>query len=153
MNYIDHIKLREGHRTRVYLDTLGYPTAGYGHLLTKEEQEIYPVGAKIPSEVILNWLEKDLQKALMAARTQAMELDIESQDFIDALVSVNFQLGSSWYKKFPSCFKALKERDLPRAVSEVYFASPSVSNRLSNWYKQTPVRVEDFVKAILDIKE
>ena len=35
----EHMKLREGYREDVYLDTLGKPTCGIGHLLTKEENE------------------------------------------------------------------------------------------------------------------
>ena len=40
----DHIKLREGYKNVVYLDTLGKPTGGIGHLLLPEEKKLYPVG-------------------------------------------------------------------------------------------------------------
>ena len=39
----EHIKLREGYKNVVYLDTLGKPTGGIGHLLSKEECEKYKV--------------------------------------------------------------------------------------------------------------
>ena len=35
----DHIKLREGYKSVVYLDTLGKPTGGIGHLLSSEEKK------------------------------------------------------------------------------------------------------------------
>ena len=34
---IDLVKTAEGFRALVYIDTLGYPTIGYGHKLTKDE--------------------------------------------------------------------------------------------------------------------
>ena len=37
-----HIELREGCKKVVYLETLGKPTGGIGHLLTKKEVELYP---------------------------------------------------------------------------------------------------------------
>ena len=51
----EHIKLREGYKQSVYLDVLGKPTCGIGHLLTKEEQEKYPVKCLVPKDVIDNW--------------------------------------------------------------------------------------------------
>ena len=36
-HFLEHLELREGNIDHVYLDTLGKPTCGVGHLLTEEE--------------------------------------------------------------------------------------------------------------------
>ena len=56
-DYLEHLELREGNEECVYLDTLGKPTCGVGHLLTERERQVYQVGDKVSEEqiyVILN---------------------------------------------------------------------------------------------------
>jgi len=136
---LKHLKRREGERLEVYNDSLGNPTAGVGHLLTASEKTKYPVGTKIPQKQVDAWLKQDTKKAIKAAEDQAKEFKIKSEDFTNALVSVNFQLGTGWTSKFPKAVKALKEGKWKKAVEEI---------KDSRWYKQTPVRVEDFEDAI-----
>ena len=52
-----HLKDREGVKYESYLDSLKKPTAGVGHLLSAEEQKIYPIGTKIPEAQVNKWLE------------------------------------------------------------------------------------------------
>ena len=96
----DHIKLREGYKQSVYLDILGKPTCGIGHLLSKEEQEKYPVKCLVSEKVIDNWFKEDIKEALDEANNQMKDLEIIDEDFRIALVSVNYQLGTSWHKKY-----------------------------------------------------
>ena len=42
--FLQHLEHREGNVDYVYLDTLGKPTCGVGHLLTQEECRQYNVG-------------------------------------------------------------------------------------------------------------
>lgn len=134
---IEHLKDREGVRYVVYLDTLGYPTGGVGHLITSADK--LSVGDPISPEQVDAWLEKDMEKALAGARKNAKEIGIETDDFIIALTSVNFQLGTGWPTKFYKTYPNLVKGQWRKAI---------VGLRGSRWAKQTPVRVEDFVKAI-----
>ena len=117
--FLEHLKDREGYREDVYLDTLDKPTAGVGHLLTKEEQQKYQVNDKVPPEVIQEWLQKDSEKAINAALKQAQDLGIQDGEFIEALGSVNFQLGTNWKQKFPSAYRALKEGNYQEAINQI----------------------------------
>ena len=148
----DHIKLREGYKNVVYLDTLGKPTGGIGHLLTSEEKKTYPVGCPLKESVIKEWYDNDIQKSLDACNDQCKILNIHDIDFKIALTSVNFQLGTSWFRKFPSAWKALCHKEYDKAIDEIMYANKE-EERYSRWYKQTPVRVKDFVEAIENIKE
>ncbi len=145
-NFLKHLQDREGLKDKVYLDTLKKPTGGVGHLLTSEELKRYKVGDKIEQDIINNWLKKDSEKAVKAARQQANNYGISSGKFIEALASVNFQLGSNWEKKFPSAVKALKNKNYPEAIKQI--TTGSGKNGQSKWKEQTPVRVKDFKEAI-----
>jgi len=146
---LEHIKDREGFRNKTYKDSLGKLTAGTGHLLSKEEQKKYPLGTKIPQNILDGWLEEDSNTAKEAARKQVAQITNlkDRRDLEAALVSVNFQLGKNWTKKFPTAWKHLKKGEWEEAISEIEFTSKN-SKKESEWKKQTPVRVKDFVSAI-----
>ena len=142
----EHLKHREGYRDEVYLDTLGKPTCGVGHLLTEQECRQYDVGEQVSQRTRDNWLDQDAQRSWEAAAQQMQELNIRDPEFIIALGSVNFQLGTNWMNKFPSAYRALYNRDYDEAIRQV--STGSGRNGQSRWMEQTPVRVRDFVEAI-----
>ena len=141
----DHLVLREGNKEKSYLDSLGKLTAGIGHLLSPEEAKLYPEGTVIPEEIRNNWFEADSAKATKAAYDQAQE--IQAPSLIPALTSVNFQLGTAWTEKFPTAYEHLKNGNYESAIQEIENTSEG-SGKLSDWNKQTPVRVANFVASI-----
>tara|TARA_R110002020_G_scaffold431932_1_gene642006 strand:- start:361 stop:822 length:462 start_codon:yes stop_codon:yes gene_type:complete len=149
-HFLEHLELKEGNVEYVYLDTLGKPTCGVGHLLTEEECKLYKVYENVDKEIRDQWLEEDAKKAWEAAAQQMQDLRIEDPEFIIALGSVNFQLGTRWMDKFPSAYKALSSKDYDEAIKQV--STGSGKNGQSKWKEQTPVRVKDFVEAIDKLK-
>ena len=149
-NFTEHLRLREGYREEVYLDTLDKPTCGTGHLLSPEENAQYAVGDTIDTAVLDRWLEEDSEKAWNAAAQQLQDLNIVKPEFIIALGSVNFQLGTQWMNKFPSAYKALQNKDYDEAIRQV--STGSGKDGQSRWMEQTPVRVKDFIEAIDKLK-
>ena len=149
-NFTEHLRLREGYREEVYLDTLDKPTCGTGHLLSPEENAQYAVGDTIDTAVLDRWLEEDSEKAWNAAAQQLQDLNIEKPEFIIALGSVNFQLGTQWMNKFPSAYKALQNKDYDEAIRQV--STGSGKDGQSRWMEQTPVRVKDFIEAVDKLK-
>ena len=144
--FLDHLKLRECYREEVYLDTLGNPTCGVGHVLSSAENAQYAIGDVIKADILDTWLSEDAEKAWSSAAQQLHDLGINNMDFLLALGSVNFQLGTNWQHKFPSAYKALKDRDYEEAINQI--STGSGTNGQSKWKEQTPVRVEDFINAI-----
>lgn len=128
------VKLREGLVLKWYKDSLGKTTGGYGHLQKPGEENIV-VTQKVADE----WLEKDLGAARISALAECEQLPLYSQELLDTLVSVNFQLGTEWEKKFPSTFALMKSGEFDQAA----WALES-----SLWNKQTPVRVRDLQRAL-----
>ena len=52
----------EGYKYEIYLDHLGYPTMGVGHLITEKDEEYEkPVGTPISEDRIKECLEKIMQ--------------------------------------------------------------------------------------------
>lgn len=134
-----HLLLREGISYTAYSDTLGKLTGGVGHLLTAKEAKQYPLGSTIPRAVVEAWYNKDFHKAYYAAQQQVALMGIENTEFTLALMSVNFQLGTLWYKKFPRAWGHLQAGEYESAINEI---------EGTLWERQTPVRVKDFVEAI-----
>ena len=141
---IEHLKLREGVRSKVYKDSLGKLTVGVGHLVLPEDN--LKLGDVISTERINSFLDKDLDTSFKAAIAQAEQLGylsaLERDVMIKALVSVNFQLGVGWTKIHKNTWKLMQAGKLKEAAEEV---------KDSTWYAQTPVRVKDFSEALLKI--
>jgi len=143
----NHLIKREGYSTKVYVDTTGHATAGIGHKMSESEKIKYPSGSEVPEDVIESWYEADTKKARIAAKKQSAQMKKTNQEVKEALVSVNFQLGTSWTTKFPTAWKHMKVGNIDRAISEIKHTAEG-SRTKSNWNKQTPVRVLDFVNAL-----
>jgi len=137
---IEEIKAQEGLKLEVYADTLGNPTVGYGHLVLAGDG--LKLGDEITQDQADNFLIKDYNKAFSAAVTQATELNKLDAEFIAALASVNYQLGTGWRSKFPNTWGMLKAGDAASAIQNL---------KVSKWNEQTPVRVSAFVGAIQNI--
>lgn len=136
-----HLLAREGRRNVVYRDSLGKPTVGIGHLVLPGDN--LKVGDRITDEQVKAFLDKDARGAWDAANRQASEAGISDGCFIIALAAVNFQLGTGWTKKFPNTWKLIKAGQYSQAAKEI---------GSSLWAKQTPVRVQDFQKALNDLQ-
>lgn len=132
-----HLTAREGCRETVYRDHLGHLTVGVGHLVTNSDN--LALGIEISISRIEKFLKEDVEVSLRAARRQAEEIGIETDDFVLALTSVNFQLGTKWPRKFYETYPLLVEGDWETAIRKI---------TISKWMYQTPTRAEDFIRAI-----
>lgn len=119
---------------RWYLDSLGKVTGGYGHLQKKGEEKL-----TVTKELADKWFLEDIKSAKDAALRQANEMAFVTQDLIDVLVSVNFQLGTSWTTKFKMTWGLMKA---------LKFSEAAVEAENSLWAKQTPIRVRDLQRAL-----
>ncbi|AXL49990.1 muraminidase [Paraburkholderia caffeinilytica] len=85
---IDLIKQFEGLRLTRYLDAVGKPTIGYGHLILPHERFDRP----LTESEALALLKRDLRSAELALR-KLIRVAITQQQF-DALMSFVFNLGA-----------------------------------------------------------
>lgn len=85
---IDVIKMFESFRDRIYLDSAGKPTIGWGHLIKPGESFDEPISDPIGE----NLLKADLQEAINAVNSMVKTPLAQFQ--FDALVSLVFNIGS-----------------------------------------------------------
>ena len=132
----------EGEKLKVYQgekDDKGTLTVGIGHKLTEEELKTFSEGDDVTPEQVQAWYEKDSKKALGAAKKQAKEIGADSPEFMSALASVNFQLGTNWKGEHKETWKLMKAGKFEEAAEEAAD---------SEWHGQTPKRVEAFQAAL-----
>tara|TARA_Y100000310_G_C20125567_1_gene553456 strand:- start:2 stop:538 length:537 start_codon:yes stop_codon:yes gene_type:complete len=145
---LDHLRDREGDEESSYLDSLGKLTGGVGHLMSEEEQRLYPEGTEIPEDIRAGWLQNDSMTAFNAANTQMAELGIDNPALRDALVGVNFQMGGGWRDKFPGVWQGMQEGNWEKAAGNVQWVNPDNQLQASKWHTDTPKRTEDFMGAL-----
>ena len=134
MNYEDvknRIKKHEGFVAKVYLDSLGKATIGYGHLLTEEDD--FVEGVIYDKDIFEALFDKDFDKAKQGMEELVGTLDI-AMAAKGIIIEMVFQLGKTGVSKFKNMFAALNEYDYTRAAEEMLNSA---------WYRQTPSRCEE----------
>ncbi|MCH9404918.1 glycoside hydrolase family protein [Pantoea agglomerans] len=147
MDIIEQLKIYEGTKQYqaklgyfrggkfwTYKDSLGYPTIGYGHLVK-------------PGENFTNGLTEEqatklLEADLAIARSEVVKLNVNppsASRWNDFLVLMVLQLGLTKTLQFKKFLAALRSGNYATAINEV---------KDSNWYRQTPNRVNDMIRAV-----
>ena len=133
----EQLKIDEGVEYEIYLDHLGLPTFGVGHLvLESDEEHGQEVGTKISEQRVKELFEKDLDTAisecivLYGESTWTMDFPDEVQEI---LVNMMFNMGRPRLSQFKNFRKALEEQNWAKAAEE---------GRDSRWHKQVYHRAE-----------
>ena len=132
----EFLESREGKRYDVYLDSVGKPTVGIGHLVLKEDN--LKVGDRVTEEQIAIWFDKDIKKALNKALVQCQELNIHDEETVNIFTSANFQLGD-FKSVFSASFDLIKNKRYSKAILNI---------ATSKWMQQSPIRAGDMISAI-----
>ena len=131
------IKKHEGFRNKVYKDTLGKRTIGYGHLCVEDWWEDDKEYTQAELERIFD---KDFDKAKEGASKlyEGCEINDTAKGVIIEMV---FQLGTTGVSKFKNMWKALKETPPNYSVAKIEMLD-------SRWAKQTPNRAKELSNTI-----
>ena len=134
------IKKHEGFRNKVYKDTLGKRTIGYGHLCVEDWWEDDKEYTQAELERIFD---KDFDKAKEGASKlyEGCEINDTAKGVIIEMV---FQLGPTGVSKFKNMWKALKETPPNYSVAKIEMLD-------SRWAKQTPNRAKELSDTIGEI--
>ena len=115
----------EGKESVVYLDNAKppngpNPTGWIGHKLTKEEQQLYPVGATIPEDVGEQWFNDDVDTAIKGCEETPDIPFYESPEVVqDSLVNMAFNMGVDELSKFYGFLSLLRERNWRLAAAHL----------------------------------
>lgn len=118
----------------VYKDSLGFDTIGYGHLVKAGES--FPNG--ITDEHADAMLLTDMEHARTDVVSLRLRLPHDSR-WNDFMIMMVFQLGITKTNQFKKFLTALRAGNYATAISEV---------KDSNWYRQTPTRVDAMIKYV-----
>jgi lysozyme len=137
----EQLKIDEGVKYEVYLDHLGLPTFGVGHLVTEDDPERdYDIGTEVSEERVWEVFEKDLDVAI----SECVVLYGEAWDGLpgevqEVLVNMMFNMGRprlSGFKKFNA------------AIEAGDWATAAVEGRDSRWYNQVSNRAERLMERL-----
>lgn len=126
----------EGVKYEIYLDHLGYPTFGIGHLVKDSDPEHgKPVGTPVSKDRVNEAFEADLKVAVKGCHNVYEQKDFERfpEEVQEILVNMLFNLGETRLRKFQNFKRALEAGDWKTAAAE---------GRNSLWYKQVTNRAE-----------
>jgi len=109
---LNDIRRHEGFSDRVYLDTVGVPTGGYGHA--------FHVGTEIPVYVAEALLWLDYRVALNDYQRIKKHLRLDLSTVREGvLINMIFNLGRPRFMKFKKFLKALQEKNYKKASEEM----------------------------------
>lgn len=118
---VSNIKKHEGFKAEAYLDSLGYPTFGYGSRKIREKY------------ADMN-MQDDLKECICLIEGYIQNEGISLDEFrICILSEMAYQLGFQGVLGFKKMWKAIREMDYTKASEEM---------KSSRWHKQTPARCE-----------
>ena len=131
----EQLKIDEGVVNEVYLDHLGYPTFGIGHLIVEgDPEEQLGAGHPVSDERVKECFEKDLDTAISECVALYGEgFNDWPGEVQEVLVNMLFNMGRTRLRGFKNFRKALDEENWSKAA---------VEGRDSRWYNQVTDRAE-----------
>jgi len=143
MSLLENIKAHEGFRDHIYKDSLGKATIGYGFLvaaLGPDELKLNggkaePMSREV-AEKILNLKVSKLKKRLFQCLPW---LQSKPQNVQDTLIEMAYQLGLAGLMGFRHTLSCIEEGNYAQAARNL---------KASLLYRQTPKRVEDYIRGL-----
>lgn len=128
------LEIDEGVVYEIYLDHLGYPTFGIGHLVLEEDPEYgFCEGHAVESERVKEAFERDLDIAINECAILYKGWEGLPEEVQEILVNMLFNLGRPRLSKFKNMNLAIATKDWKMAAIE---------GRDSLWYRQVSNRAE-----------
>jgi lysozyme len=135
----------EGCIKEVYLDHLGYPTFGIGHLIKDTDPEYgCEVGQNITDERVAEAFEDDIQITYNDCLRLYPDFDMLPNEVQLIIANMMFNLGATRMGKFRGMKAGVDARDWQRAADEMVD---------SLWYKQVTNRADRLVKRMRALGE
>ena len=128
----------EGRVDAIYLDHLGYPTFGIGHLVTADDPEHdLPVDTAVAPVRVVEVFEEDVQKVCddcIVLFPDFYDLPVEAQL---GVANMMFNMGRPRLSKFVGMKRGVDKRDWNAAADEMVD---------SRWYRQVTNRADRLVQ-------
>ena len=133
----------EGCKYEVYLDHLGLPTCGIGHLIKEDDPEHgLEVGTKIDEERVNELFETDIKETIDECKLIYNDFDDLPEEAQYIIANMMFNMGRPRLSRFHKMKQAVDNRDWKEAANKMID---------SRWYKQVPNRANRLVNRMKSI--
>ena len=141
----EQLKIDEGVVYEIYLDHLGYPTLGVGHLVLENDLEHgQEVGTPVSEQRVRNLFGVDLNTAIKECEVLYDDCwQVLPEAVQEILVNMMFNMGRPRLSKFKKMNAAIREGDWKTA---------SVEGRDSRWYHQVGNRANRLMSRLEFVK-
>lgn len=133
----------EGVKYEIYMDHLGYPTFGIGHLIKKTDPEYgLPIGTQVSKKRVQEVFEEDMAVVINDCRILFKNFDNKPEEVKLVLANMMFNIGRTKFSKFIKFKLAIQEHKYSIAGKEMI-------NSL--WYQQVTNRAERLRKRLVSV--
>ncbi len=128
----------EGCKYEIYLDHLGLPTTGIGHLITEADEEHgKPVGTVVEQERVKQLFNLDMAVTVDECKVLYPDFDELPEECQHIIANMMFNMGRPRLSKF---------KDMKAAVDARDFNAAGAAMIDSRWYTQVPNRARRLVE-------
>ena len=133
----EELKTDEGCKYEIYLDHLGLPTYGIGHLGTEKDPEYGMEVGPLVDEIRVNEVfEQDIQVTINDCKKVYDDWNTMNEEVKLICCNMMFNLGYPRYCKFKKMIQAIKDGDWLEAGNQM---------KDSRWYKQVTNRADRLI--------
>jgi len=143
----EELKEDEGCKYEIYLDHLGLPTHGIGHLITEWDEEYEkPVGTPVSEDRVNNCFQTDVHGTVEECKKLFDNFDDLPEDVQLILCNMMFNMGRPRLSKFVKFRAAIDNNDWLECATQM---------EDSRWHKQVTNRANRLIKRMenLGVKE
>ena len=132
------LEIDEGIKHDIYLDHLGLPTFGIGHLITDADPESgQAVGTTISDERVQSAFEADVVSVIEDCNKLYDDFDELPEEVQQIIANMMFNMGRTRLSKFRGMKRGVDARDWNTAADEMVD---------SRWYRQVTNRADRLVQ-------
>ena len=136
----EDLEIDEGVKHEIYLDHLGYPTFGIGHLVLDTDPEHgQPVGTAVSNDRVIEAFESDLVGVMSDCERLYPDFGDLPEEAQQVIANMMFNMGRPRLSKFKGMKRGVDARDWNVAADEMVD---------SRWYRQVTNRADRLVQRI-----
>ena len=140
----EELEIDEGCKYEIYLDHLGYPTFGIGHLITDDDPEYgWEVGASIDTVRVHEAFESDIEGVLSDCSKLYSDFGDLPEEAQRVIANMMFNMGLTRLSKFKGMKRGVDSRNWNQAADEMVD---------SRWYNQVTNRADRLVERMRNIE-
>ena len=134
----EQLEIDEGVKYDIYLDHLGLPTFGIGHLVTKTDPESgQAVGTPISKERVAECIDMDVQSVINDCNKLYEDFEDLPEEVQQIIANMMFNMGYTRLSKFKGMKRGVDSKDWNQAADEMVD---------SRWYRQVTNRANRLVE-------